>query len=498
MKTLDLNALTPRNLTPRALSPRATSPRTTSPKHLMFFLFCFLLLGLPVQAAGPGTGQVDGVSFGSSQNLWQSDYFKAAGKRCMTPDRETRLAIRDGLPRKAENPDCSATNTNPTSAYEPGSQYELQVVFHVIMDNGCSQGALTDGMIQSQIDILNEDFQALPGSNGAPGYASGIRFALASQDPSGNPTTGITRTCNSTYFQDGGNYWRELEWDPSRYINIYSNTAAGSLGYVPYLPADGAPGASGDRVVVYWESVGRNGIGGAPYNQGRTATHEIGHYLGLEHTFTGGCQNASQPACFSNGDLICDTNAEAEPVYSPCGLGVSSTCGSVDPSDNYMDYSDDLCMNKFTQQQVRRMRCSIESYRAGLIGSGGGGGGGGGGTDECVADGDTMCLNDGRFKVEVEWNDGGSGSGFGNVASAGTPDSGLIYFFDPNNWEMLIKVLDACSINNHFWVFAAATTDLGYTLTVTDTESGAVRTYTNAAGSPAPATTDGTAFATCP
>ena len=92
---------------------------------------------------------------------------------------------------------------------------------------------------------------------------------------------------------------------------------------------------------------------------GRTLTHEIGHYLGLFHTFQGGCGSA---ACYTSGDLICDTNAESGPNFSCAGSPPSSCC-SVDPIDNYMDYSDDLCMEKFTAEQVNRMRCSLINWR---------------------------------------------------------------------------------------------------------------------------------------
>lgn len=115
----------------------------------------------------------------------------------------------------------------------------------------------------------------------------------------------------------------------------------------------------------------------------------------------------------------------------------------------------------------------------------------------CDADADTLCLNDGRFRVEVEWKDSLGGSGVGKEVLS-SEDSGLLYFFKPANWEMLVKVLDGCSFNNRYWVFSAATTNVEYTLRVTDTESGLVRQYHNLAGAPAPATTDTQAFATCP
>jgi cysteine-rich repeat protein len=155
-----------------------------------------------------------------------------------------------------------------------------------------------------------------------------------------------------------------LAWDPRRYLNIYTNTASGYLGYVPALPQDGAVGASWDGVVVLWSVVGRNAVGGAPYHQGRTLTHEVGHYLGLHHTFESGCTQASAPGCYTTGDLLCDTPSEGEPAYG-CPMG-RQTCGSTDPVDNYMDYGDDLCMTGFTVEQVARMRCTMSRYRTQL------------------------------------------------------------------------------------------------------------------------------------
>ena len=88
-------------------------------------------------------------------------------------------------------------------------------------------------------------------------------------------------------------------------------------------------------------------------------------------------------------------------------------------------------------------------------------------------------------------------TGLAQVVPFGSDDSGLLYFFSPNNWEMLIKVLDGCPLNSHFWVFAAATTNVEYTLRVTDTETGVVKEYWNPLGNAAPSITDTSAFSTC-
>ena len=117
--------------------------------------------------------------------------------------------------------------------------------------------------------------------------------------------------------------------------------------------------------------------------------------------------------------------------------------------------------------------------------------------DGCRPDAMNICLNSERFRVEVEWTDFVGESGSARVVPFGSDDSGLFYFFSPNNWEMLVKVLDGCDINDRFWVFSAATTNVEYTLRVTDTATGTTMSYLNPLGTAAPALTDTDAFATC-
>lgn len=116
---------------------------------------------------------------------------------------------------------------------------------------------------------------------------------------------------------------------------------------------------------------------------------------------------------------------------------------------------------------------------------------------DCVGDNDTLCLDDNRFQVEGTWRDFTGGTGT-FTAVPFTDQSGLFWFFDANNIEMLIKVIDGCSFNGNFWVFFAATTDVEYTVTVTDTQEDVTKTYFNPLGNPSPAITDTAAFATCP
>lgn len=112
----------------------------------------------------------------------------------------------------------------------------------------------------------------------------------------------------------------------------------------------------------------------------------------------------------------------------------------------------------------------------------------------CEPDAETLCLRDSRYELRAAWRLKDGRSGAAGVAHAGTNDSGLMWFFNPANVEMLVKVLDGCSVNGSVWVYGASTTDLGYLLTVTDTVTGSVREYRNEPGRPAPAIVDSLAF----
>jgi hypothetical protein len=119
---------------------------------------------------------------------------------------------------------------------------------------------------------------------------------------------------------------------------------------------------------------------------------------------------------------------------------------------------------------------------------------------DCATTSTAMCLNRGRFRVEVEWTDFQGMAGPGRRVALPVPadDSGIFYFFSPNNWEMLIKVLDGCDINNRYWVFGAATTTVEYAVRVTDTQTDQVRTFRNPLGTASRAITSTDAFDTCP
>lgn len=116
----------------------------------------------------------------------------------------------------------------------------------------------------------------------------------------------------------------------------------------------------------------------------------------------------------------------------------------------------------------------------------------------CVPTPTRLCLLNGRFAVELTWRDHQDREGVGSAADPQTTDSGLLYFFAEDNWEFLVKVLDGCGVNGHFWVFAAAATDIEFTLRVFDLQTGEEAAYPHPLGTPAMAINDSAAFATCP
>jgi Pregnancy-associated plasma protein-A/Secretion system C-terminal sorting domain/Fibronectin type III domain len=241
----------------------------------------------------------------------------------------------------------------------PGLRERVQVTIPVVVNvvwNTSSEN-ISDAQIQSQIDVLNADFRALNADRtNTPAIFSSliadfeINFCLATQDPSGNATTGIRRR-NSTVTAFSSNDAMKFNaqggldaWDRNKYLNLWvCDLSGGLLGYAQF------PGgtAATDGVVCDYLYVGTVGVATAPFNKGRTATHEVGHWLNLRHIW-------GDANCGS--DLVSDTPAHntsnggcpAYPHYSTC------SGAPVEMTMNYMDYTDDACMYMFTAGQKTR------------------------------------------------------------------------------------------------------------------------------------------------
>ncbi|WP_129670278.1 M43 family zinc metalloprotease [Candidatus Chloroploca sp. Khr17] len=296
-----------------------------------------------VAVTSDGAVSVDHQIFPDFASYFTSPFFRLTGKRCGTqvPDDLASLQASPG--------DCTLTRTAIQQAYWPNEVYVIPTVFHIIYASD-GTGNLSDQRIQDQVRVLNEDYQALPGTAGAQGTNTRIHFQLV----------GITRTMNDAWFQDQDElaYKQALGWDQSRYLNVYVNTASGFLGY-SYLPQQQVPSVYDGVVMLYQAIGGRDLPDAAPYDQGRTLVHEVGHYLGLLHTFEGG-------GCFDGyeaGDLLADTSSEDVEHY---GCTPSMTCGTPDDIHNFMNYTDDTCMWRFTVEQANRLVCSLVNYRSTL------------------------------------------------------------------------------------------------------------------------------------
>ncbi|MCH2022722.1 MAG: T9SS type A sorting domain-containing protein [Saprospiraceae bacterium] len=238
----------------------------------------------------------------------------------------------------------------------------IPVIFHIITDGNGAEN-LSTGQVQAQLDQLNIDFRDLAGSTNAVRGDCEIEFCLATLDPADNvlPEPGINRV---TTFGDGpfasgtvdNNIKPATSWDPNNYMNIWvADLTGGLLGWAQFPDASGLAGlnanggaANTDGVVILYSAVGSVANpfpGGGPYNLGRTLTHEVGHWIGLRHIWgDGGC----------NVDDFCgDTPASNGSNF---GCPNVSNCSSLDMVQNYMDYTDDGCMNIFTADQKARVR----------------------------------------------------------------------------------------------------------------------------------------------
>lgn len=226
----------------------------------------------------------------------------------------------------------------------------IPVVVHVVYDVLTKN--VSDAQIQSQLDVINKDFRRLNADRNANWSQADdphIEFCLAIFDPEGKPTSGITRTNTlRRNFLTNDDVKRNISggkdgWPADQYLNIWVCDIAGSvLGYAQF---PGGP-LSTDGVVIDYQAFGTVGTAKAPFNLGRTATHEIGHWLNLRHIWgDGDC---------TKDDFIVDTPTASGPNYK-CNIGRIS-CGNINMVENFMDYSDDACMNLFTVGQKARMR----------------------------------------------------------------------------------------------------------------------------------------------
>ena len=289
------------------------------------------------QQARPGH-QPDGSFVGPDGTRYVSQQdFVESGLRCGTREaddleRSTNLALRGP---------GGGGNTPPPW---PGTTQTIGLYVHVIQ-NASGEGGATEQQIARQLKVLNDAFGA-----------SGFQFQLISTDYS----------LNDAWFTAGPGTLAEKQMKEALHqgtaddLNLYILRAGGSLLGWATFPSSYQGSPLKDGVVVLDESL--PGGDADPYNLGDTATHETGHWLGLYHTFQGGCAKQGD----TGGDLVSDTPAEKSPAFGcPTGRDTCVGVAGLDPITNFMDYTDDKCMFVFSNGQTARMQTSYMTYRYG-------------------------------------------------------------------------------------------------------------------------------------
>jgi Pregnancy-associated plasma protein-A len=285
--------------------------------------------------------QSDGTFVFKGTRYASQQAFVESGARCATkhPDEIKASQIEREMGR-------SSGDFTTSAKLGPGATI-IPVYFHIIM-NSAGEGDVSNAMLADQVAVLNESYGGQTG-----GAWTSFQFVLA----------GVDRTVSDQWFSAGPGTAAERDMKAALRVgsaddlNFYTNDGAGYLGWATF-PSSYASRPSDDGVVCLYSSL--PGGSEAPYNEGDTGTHEVGHWLGLYHTFQGGCSN--------NGDFVSDTSAERSPAFG-CPIGRDTCTGKKapgeDPIFNFMDYTDDPCMFEFTAGQSARMDSAWATYRAG-------------------------------------------------------------------------------------------------------------------------------------
>lgn len=256
-----------------------------------------------------------------------------------------------------------------TAAISAEGPVIIPVVVHVVYNEESEN--ISEAQIESQISVLNQDFRAQnPNRSKVPEIWEGliadtnIQFTLATEDPAGDTTTGITRTRTDKPSFGVDDSVKSATtggvdpWPTDRYLNMWvCKLAGGLLGYAQF---PGGPPET-DGVVILNTAFGTTGTATAPFNGGQTATHEVGHFLNLYHIW------GLYDDC-TGGDMVADTPNAAGPNYGePSFPHVSCNNGpNGDMFINFMDYVNDSAMFMFTPQQVARMMATLDGPRSGL------------------------------------------------------------------------------------------------------------------------------------
>ena len=296
--------------------------------------------------------------------------FIHAQRNCGTMEvYSSALQMNPELSSKRENIEGQIRQWIATQSNSSRSVITIPVVVHVIYNT--SEQNISDAQVQSQIDVLNEDYARLNAdASQTPAMFNSIvanceiQFCLAKTDPFNQETSGITRTQTTSSSFSIGSLMKYSAtggvdaWPSGKYLNIWVCNMANQV--IGFATLPGTTIAAEDGVVIMYKHFGRTGNVLAPYHKGRTATHEVGHWLNLLHIW--GDDDGSSNNCLGS-DQVDDTPNQAS-FYFGCPSSPSPSCSNNgDMFMNFMDYTDDACMNAFTGGQKNRMLATLNSFR---------------------------------------------------------------------------------------------------------------------------------------
>lgn len=364
-----------------------------------FFLNLFLIIFSLNSFSQVRNAEITVKKFGKNLQVFSNQQATPSGHiRCASTENEAYLKAK--YPERATTaefeawlaPKVAKINADKIAGRANPTVYNIPVVIHIV-HNGDALGTgenITDAQVISQITVMNEDYRRLSGTRGGAnttGLAvdTQINFCLAQTDPNGNPTTGIVRHNIAPYSNNvangsGGADWEtrtDVEnakaatiWDPTKYLNMWTFRFGGKpinqggfqglLGYAQFPSNSGLGGlaanggaANTDGVVASFDAMGtiaeNDGtfILNPTYNLGRTMTHEVGHWLGLRHIWGDGDCTVD--------DFCADTPNAGQPNYDCASVKNSCSDPGNDMTQNYMDYTNDACMDTFTNDQKTRI-----------------------------------------------------------------------------------------------------------------------------------------------